>query len=648
MSLVISITCAVLATLLQQWARRYLKVTQTRYSLHWRARIRSFYHEGVEKSFLPWAVEALPMLLHVSLVLFFAGLAVFLWNVNITIFKAVLSWIAVCTALYGCTMIISLLRRDSPYYAPLTPLALPFIQLIAFVLFLIPWFCFVVFVVCWEGFSGREWDLKDIDLKLRNWFGSRREDPIFKTPKVAAVAALKSSPSLDLDTRALMFTLERLDEDHELVRFFSALPGFHTSKAVKQPLRHLANEQNLKLLTAIVEFLDRTFSSDLLSDRVKQRRADICEKAIDLLDTLQAFPQIIRKLASEDYSEPALGPVQSTKILKLVRSWGYCKGEDTASPIIRALFSIAVSRVQRHDDSWFILASDEMAIPEAVLRSHDAHGDSLSLVILIHILRQQIIYFRSPSWPYREILSAIKSASKFDVRDTSRELQHEFCPLWNKIQDIQVRGGPIGPAFSLISQEKFNVSVLRDPLRSVFVALHEGTDSALTHIFNLDTIKCNVPSHILDESATTTFSRTLQQHDDTPAIASLTSPDAPSSSVPAPPHVENLAAVPPLDNSQYSHPTHRSVDSVQFSPTSRDASNARAIQDIVASGIDPTPKAPTSPRSSTFPPDVFLQGKADLLAPSDSPNLPSPASGLVLDNTLLTGPSLPKLSHHLI
>ncbi|KAF8257194.1 hypothetical protein EI94DRAFT_1818699 [Lactarius quietus] len=34
LSLVISITCALLATLLQQWARRYLKVTQPRYSPH--------------------------------------------------------------------------------------------------------------------------------------------------------------------------------------------------------------------------------------------------------------------------------------------------------------------------------------------------------------------------------------------------------------------------------------------------------------------------------------------------------------------------------------------------------------------------------------------------------------------------------------
>ena len=43
MSLVISITCALLATLLQQWARRYLKVTQPRYGPHKRARIRAFF-----------------------------------------------------------------------------------------------------------------------------------------------------------------------------------------------------------------------------------------------------------------------------------------------------------------------------------------------------------------------------------------------------------------------------------------------------------------------------------------------------------------------------------------------------------------------------------------------------------------------------
>ncbi|KAH9057260.1 hypothetical protein EDB87DRAFT_1812171, partial [Lactarius vividus] len=82
LSLVISITCALLATLIQQWARRYLKVTQPRYSPHKRARIRAFFFEGVDKFLLPWAVEALPTLLHLSLFLFFAGISVFLWNIN--------------------------------------------------------------------------------------------------------------------------------------------------------------------------------------------------------------------------------------------------------------------------------------------------------------------------------------------------------------------------------------------------------------------------------------------------------------------------------------------------------------------------------------------------------------------------------------
>ncbi|KAH8988772.1 hypothetical protein EDB86DRAFT_2746818, partial [Lactarius hatsudake] len=102
LSLVISISCALLATLLQQWARRYLKITQPRYSPHKRARIRAFFAEGVDKFLLPWVVEALPTLLHISLFLFFAGISVFLWNVNLTIFKSVVSWIGICTSLYGC------------------------------------------------------------------------------------------------------------------------------------------------------------------------------------------------------------------------------------------------------------------------------------------------------------------------------------------------------------------------------------------------------------------------------------------------------------------------------------------------------------------------------------------------------------------
>ncbi|KAN0140472.1 hypothetical protein V8E53_001681 [Lactarius tabidus] len=132
LSLVISLACALLATLLQQWARRYLQITHSRYSLDKRARIRAFFSEGVEKCLLPWAVEILPTLLHISLSLFFASLVVFLCNVNLTIFKWVLSWVGLCMALYGCITCMPIIRHDSPYY---TPLSLPVWHIVTGILF---------------------------------------------------------------------------------------------------------------------------------------------------------------------------------------------------------------------------------------------------------------------------------------------------------------------------------------------------------------------------------------------------------------------------------------------------------------------------------------------------------------------------------
>ncbi|KAI0293685.1 hypothetical protein B0F90DRAFT_1642301, partial [Multifurca ochricompacta] len=118
LSFVISLTCAMLATLLQQWARRYIKVTQPRYAPHKRARIRTFFAEGVDKLHLPWVVNALPALLHLSLFLFFAGLLVFLFNTDHTIFRAVALWVVLCAAIYGCITLMPFFRHDSPYYSP--------------------------------------------------------------------------------------------------------------------------------------------------------------------------------------------------------------------------------------------------------------------------------------------------------------------------------------------------------------------------------------------------------------------------------------------------------------------------------------------------------------------------------------------------
>src|SRR6266436_9698163 len=59
-NLVLSLTCALLATLMQQWARRYLQTSQRWYTPYNCARIRAFFAGGVERFGLPIVVEALP------------------------------------------------------------------------------------------------------------------------------------------------------------------------------------------------------------------------------------------------------------------------------------------------------------------------------------------------------------------------------------------------------------------------------------------------------------------------------------------------------------------------------------------------------------------------------------------------------------
>ncbi|KAH9989165.1 hypothetical protein BJV77DRAFT_1172701, partial [Russula vinacea] len=124
LSLVISLTCALLATSLHQWSRRYLRVAQlARRSPEKQARMRAFFAEGVDKMHIPWAVEVLPTLLHLSVFLFFGGLAIFLFNVHHAVFGSVIWWIGLFLIVYGLITVMPILRHNSPYHAPLSQLA---------------------------------------------------------------------------------------------------------------------------------------------------------------------------------------------------------------------------------------------------------------------------------------------------------------------------------------------------------------------------------------------------------------------------------------------------------------------------------------------------------------------------------------------
>ena len=618
MSLVISLTCALLATLLQQWARRYLKVTQTRYSPHKRARIRAFFFEGVGKFLLPWAVEVLPALLHISLFLFFSGLVVFLCNVNLTAYKLVFSWVGICGAIYGCITFMPIFRHDSPYYTPLTSLVWHILIGIPFIIFR---------ALLW---SARSASFLEVYLRLHGLEDRYRRLFLQGMQKAAEETALKS-PS-EIDTRAFMWTFDCLDEDHELEHFFAGLPGFRSSRVVKDPLPNLTQGETHRIFTTLIGLLDRTFSSDLLPKLDKNRRAIICAKAVDPAEIPYAYWWILDRVVFED----PYGPLQSVEIANVVKGWD--DGTDVKTSLFRqAVISGIVARTQRRDDLWFAIASDEMGVPESVLRDYATQGNNLSLAILVHITRQQfnrvevhgVEHWRLV-WDISQLLEA---ASKFNIQDTSPDLQHEFCALWNQIvlkaQSEDIRG---------------MANLILGPIRHVYIALHHDTESApilfsaatddRDHILYYPSSYpvCNIASHICDDSACTSFPRTFLHDSATLVPTSLTSAAAPFSSMAIPLNVdESLTTVPPPDNLHLDHQsTMESLDVLVISPGQTPTC---AIPAISVPGVTIPHHTPETSDSlpSDFPAAVPLHHNTGLLAASDSLDLPSS----VFSNTVL-------------
>ncbi|KAI9439287.1 hypothetical protein H4582DRAFT_1801154, partial [Lactarius indigo] len=122
MSLVFSLTAALLATLVQQWVRDYMHVFQ-RYSNPLKsARLRQYLYEGAEGWYMPVVAESVPGLVHVSLFLFFLGLGDSLLALNTTIAITTIVPITVCGLLYVLSMFAPILTPQSPFRNPFSGL----------------------------------------------------------------------------------------------------------------------------------------------------------------------------------------------------------------------------------------------------------------------------------------------------------------------------------------------------------------------------------------------------------------------------------------------------------------------------------------------------------------------------------------------
>ncbi|KAJ7657249.1 hypothetical protein DFH06DRAFT_1473238 [Mycena polygramma] len=346
-SLGLSLTCALIATLLEQWARDFLHRADMRSAPVVRARVFSFLYYGLKRFKMHTVVEIIPLLLHASLFLFFVGLVAFLLPVNVALTVVVGIILATVTVVYAFLTLIPLVHLDCPYRTPLS-----------------------------RGF----WALNQSVQTMFSRWCSQMPKPVSQLEDETIVErvfrkAIESSPQRSRrDTQALVWTVKSLADDNELEPFLEAIPDAlwlpDPNLAPPGNIRHelqdsrryvyddhmrsLMDDLNVQLLRRLGGF-HNSCSSGLLSQEVRLRREICVYKAVWALGCLSvpgqpAFPalgspwNIDLQVASEatQYARSAIA----------IQQWAnMC----AAQPLLEeALRHLTVHKFQMHTDNFKI------------------------------------------------------------------------------------------------------------------------------------------------------------------------------------------------------------------------------------------------------------------------------------------------------
>src|SRR6266851_807233 len=390
LSLVISLSCAMLATLLQQWSRRYLTITQpARREPHERARAHAFFAIGVEKFHVSWVVEALPALVHLSLFIFFAGLLIYLFNIHHTVFKVVVCWVALLTTVYGFITFMPIFWQDSPYYSPLSTTVWYLSGIILYAVLKVP----EIMARC---FCLRIKDtIERLGRRYHRWISGGLE---------RAAEGARSKRLAEIDGHILDWTAHALDEDDALEKFIETIPGFYQSDMVKG----IHQTVELSICYLLRQFMNRTLSSNSVSGSVKGRRLALCFDAVNETRS-DGLETMFEGLIYANWSGADSGEIGN-----------FLKSSDKSkngrlTPIIPGIIAQIVAHVREGDELWTAHALDHLGVQEDVLRNYLTQGDSLLLANFIQFTHHAV---RSEFFAY----DVVRSLPEFDICDTLPEL----------------------------------------------------------------------------------------------------------------------------------------------------------------------------------------------------------------------------------
>ncbi|KAG8826219.1 hypothetical protein FRC17_008318 [Serendipita sp. 399] len=139
-SLCLSIATALAAVLAMQWVTDYGAVTRRAGSTpEERVKRRHFRYQGGQDWKMDAIIGALPIALHLSVLLFFVGLIVWMWDVHHSVFAVVIVCGAVAALFYVTTTILAIFYPSCPYRTPLASWVYTLLHLLVRVTFPSSW-----------------------------------------------------------------------------------------------------------------------------------------------------------------------------------------------------------------------------------------------------------------------------------------------------------------------------------------------------------------------------------------------------------------------------------------------------------------------------------------------------------------------------
>ena len=269
LSLIFSLTCALSAILVQHWIQEYFSYSRSHTVPSTRARIRAYLFDGLSQHRLDEVISAIPLLLHLSLLLFGAGLITCFFSLNDVVAYAVLVVYSIVGAVYILLSIAPLIDLSSPFKTPISNLSwstLQFIQLTAL-------------STTRRLASCMSLDSIFFRFRLPELIKACHER--YHGGIVRAIEQGLERTHSNTDLYALRWAISSVQTDNELESFIGAIPRFLSSERHNQyTIGELLEDSDVRLGWSIGRLLKTcTSSSCTLDMNARKKRAITCIRA---------------------------------------------------------------------------------------------------------------------------------------------------------------------------------------------------------------------------------------------------------------------------------------------------------------------------------------------------------------------------------